>query len=394
MGIENILGVGVILTIVVCLINGTQFFLRKEVRHSSYNRFKNACYVLAAAYFVLAIGNFMVGTLQHWQYKPMPIMGIVASTISSSQSLLFTIALIILYTGKKNSIKRSSKYAIPIILFPLLFFIATRYQENYDTYTLQDFFSRLGSNIPAIVRLLFCATYIIQLGFFTKDFFKEREIYLKQAQNVAGLDANEIRLNWVKTAFLTALVEGIVAILIQVFPCAATECIFRITTLLFYSIFPIYYIKYGELYERVKNLEENSQISTTPDIPSEENGMDALLTKLTEKNNLLFEKIEELIQTEKPHLNPETKPEDLIKALGTNRTYLANAIKQNRQQTIGEYIMSLRLKEAQEMLINHEEMLIEEVSIASGFNSLRTFNRNFKTIVGITPEEYRKGRNL
>lgn len=390
MSIEDILGLGVIITIIVCIVSGINFLLRKEVRYSSYNRYKKACYVLAVACFCVALGNFMVGFMQHWHYQPMPIMGIVATTISSSQSLLFTIALIILYTGKYTSIKRCLPYAFPIIFFPLLFFITTRFQENYNTNNLNDFFNHLGPNIPALVRFIFCLTYIVQLGFFTKDFFEERRNYLLQTKNVAGVDSKEIRLHWVKIAFLTALLEGIVAILIQVYPCAATESIFRIATILFYSIFPIYYVKYGELYERVKRVEEESYLAEVKEENSDENGMDALLNKLEGKNNQLFEKVEELILTEKPHLNPETKPEDLIKALGTNRTYLANAIKQNKQQTISEYILSLRLKEAQYMLEHNNNLLIEEISIASGFSSLRTFNRNFKTIIGVTPEEYRK----
>lgn len=390
MSIEDILGLGGILTIIVCVISGAHFLFRKEVRHSSYGRYKKACHVLAVACFCVALGNFSIGCMQHWHYQPMPIMGIVATTISSSQSLLFTIALIILYTGKYASIKRCLPYAVPIIIFPLIFFIATRFQENYNTNNINDFFNHLGPNIPSLVRFIFCITYIVQLGFFTKDFFEERSNYLRQAQNVAGVDSREIRLHWVKIAFLTALVEGIVAILIQIYPCAATESIFRIATILFYSIFPIYYVKYGELYERVKKLEEESHLTEEKEENPDENGMDALLNKLVEKNNQLFEKVEELIHTEKPHLNPETKPEDLIKALATNRTYLANAIKQNKQQTISEYILSLRLKEAQYMLEHNNDLLIEEISIASGFNSLRTFNRNFKTNIGVTPEEYRK----
>ncbi len=389
----SVLGVGYILTIIVCLVGVAQFIFRKEVRHAYYKRYKMTCYVLAVDYLCLAIGNLAIGSLHHWVYRPMPIMGLIATIISSSQSLLFTIALIVLFSGRDSSLKRFVSYAIPIALFPLLYFIATRFQENYDPTSLKELCVHWGSNLPLTVRCLFCITYIVQLVFFTQAFFKARERHIAQARNVAGIDSQEIQLKWVSFAFIAALLEGIVAILIQVYPCAESETIFRITTLLFYTIFPLYYVKYGELYNRVKHLTEESPLSLgTTEKGNETAGMEQLLSKLEEKNNLLFEKVEAFIQTPKPYLNPDMKPEDLIKALGTNRTYLANAIRQNKQQTISEYILSLRLREAQEILKKEENQLIEEISLAAGFNSLRTFNRNFKNSFGITPEEYRKSQ--
>ena len=94
----------------------------------------------------------------------------------------------------------------------------------------------------------------------------------------------------------------------------------------------------------------------------------------------------------KCYLNPDLRVDSLVTELGTNRTYLANAIKQNTGQTIGEFVLFYRLKHAQEMLRDeqYKKTKIEEIAILSGFKSLRTFYRNFKNTFGLTPEEYRK----
>ena len=137
---------------------------------------------------------------------------------------------------------------------------------------------------------------------------------------------------------------------------------------------------------------DNTENEMSHVIVEENNGMDQILTRLVMQNNELFKKCEAYIVQEKCYLNPELKVETIVTELGTNRTYLANAIKQNTGQTIGEFILSQRLKHAQDMLKDEQfkKVKIEDIAIRSGFNSLRTFHRNFKASFGITPEEYRK----
>lgn len=45
------------------------------------------------------------------------------------------------------------------------------------------------------------------------------------------------------------------------------------------------------------------------------------------KEESLFVRICQLMDEDKPYVSPDFKPEDLAASLGTNRTYLANAIK-------------------------------------------------------------------
>ena len=107
----------------------------------------------------------------------------------------------------------------------------------------------------------------------------------------------------------------------------------------------------------------------------------------------LFDLLEELMEKEKPFLNPDLSREEVSRALLTNDLYLRNAIKEATDQTFGAYIGKLRLEHIQNLLLDPKEETtpIAVLGYSSGFNSARTLNRLFKETYGLTPGEFRNG---
>lgn len=70
-------------------------------------------------------------------------------------------------------------------------------------------------------------------------------------------------------------------------------------------------------------------------------------------------------------------------------SYLSSLFKEKSNYTITEYINNVRIKEAQNLLLN-KDLNITKISEAIGYNTLVHFERNFKKITGFTPTTYRK----
>jgi len=76
--------------------------------------------------------------------------------------------------------------------------------------------------------------------------------------------------------------------------------------------------------------------------------------------------------------------------LNISENYCSAIIKQKTNFNFLEYINQVRLREA-ERYLRTTNMQMTEICYETGFNSIQSFNRNFKKIRGITPTEYRKG---
>ena len=101
--------------------------------------------------------------------------------------------------------------------------------------------------------------------------------------------------------------------------------------------------------------------------------------ELEDENVRLFKRIERLMVTDQPYLRPGYTAVELAAELGTNRTYLTYAIKTN-YESFYYLINSYRLKYARDYLAEHPEIKKEQLAIAAGFGSYRSYVRALKSI--------------
>ncbi len=79
------------------------------------------------------------------------------------------------------------------------------------------------------------------------------------------------------------------------------------------------------------------------------------------------------------------------KEIGMSRTAFFNKWKDLTGDTPKGFILNMRLRKAADMLRNHKEMSISEVSYANGFSSPRYFCKCFKDAYKVQPSAYRNG---
>lgn len=82
--------------------------------------------------------------------------------------------------------------------------------------------------------------------------------------------------------------------------------------------------------------------------------------------------------------------EDLSDALGTNRTYLSSYIRSTYGLSFREWVTTLRIEYAKNLMTDHPEYTIAAISESAGFISLSYFTRIFKEKEGTTPGKWLK----
>lgn len=80
---------------------------------------------------------------------------------------------------------------------------------------------------------------------------------------------------------------------------------------------------------------------------------------------------------------------EIANHVGLNETYLCSLFKKQRGSTVKEYISSLRVEKAKELLLS-KELKLYEVADRTGFTDANYFTTFFKKYAGCTPSEYRE----
>ena len=103
-------------------------------------------------------------------------------------------------------------------------------------------------------------------------------------------------------------------------------------------------------------------------------------------DNYLRKKFENLIITERLYLKPGIRISDVASMLQTNRTYISKLVNDTYNMSFSDYINILRIKYAQEYLIQHKEARQSDIAATCGFPDASAFNNVFKKLTGMTPK--------
>ena len=72
-----------------------------------------------------------------------------------------------------------------------------------------------------------------------------------------------------------------------------------------------------------------------------------------------------------------------------SESYFAHIFKKSTGKSVIEYVNELRISHACAFL-ELEESSISDIAVRVGFNDINYFSRKFKSIMGITPTEYKR----
>ncbi len=96
----------------------------------------------------------------------------------------------------------------------------------------------------------------------------------------------------------------------------------------------------------------------------------------------LAEQFEQLMNEEQLYLLHDLRLDIAVQRLGTNRTYLLAALKQELGMSFNEYVNHKRIAYARQLMERNPDMLKSDVAARSGYNSQSAFYRNWKNLGG------------
>lgn len=165
--------------------------------------------------------------------------------------------------------------------------------------------------------------------------------------------------------------------------------IWILSSIPFYSYLFYSYQNYLLFYEQVENafeqdIQSDEELLTNsgiePEMVSEE-----VPGSYTE----FIERVDNWIKTD-GYVQQGLTIKELSKILYTNRTYLSAYIKTTYKMTFREWITSLRLEYAKNILKEHPEINIQKLAESSGFLSRSNFIKLFSEKEGCTPAKWKK----
>lgn len=318
--------------------------------------------ILAVAYIVLAIMSTSELFLSTDSLKVTKLTLAIVISIAMLQALLFTSSLITLINIRFFTLKRIGLHLLPILI-SIVVLSVTLFCEDEELFYIS--------------LIMAAAVYVMLLVYYVLLFRQEYLDYKRRMQNYFSGN-EEKRLQWVNHLFYTALCIGI-SVLPGIFFHVSYYTIFMIIYTFFYAYFAIKYINYATIFrDLLPAIKITEQQPPTPSAPS-----------YCHNKEYLEKELDQWI-AKKSFVNPHITLEKLAAELNTNHTYLSEFINKEKKQTFKLWINTLRIEEAQKLLLEDTTMPIALVAEKTGIISKATFFRQFTNITGMSPGKYRE----
>ena len=166
--------------------------------------------------------------------------------------------------------------------------------------------------------------------------------------------------------------------------------IWILSSIPFYSYLFYSYQNYLLFYEQVENAFEQDIQSEEELLTNSETEHEIVSEKEVPRSYTEFiERVDNWIKTD-GYVQQGLTIKELSEILYTNRTYLSAYIKTTYKMTFREWITSLRLEYAKNILKKHPEINIQKLAESSGFLSRSNFIKLFSEKEGCTPAKWKK----
>lgn len=143
---------------------------------------------------------------------------------------------------------------------------------------------------------------------------------------------------------------------------------------------------YAAFYQELRNATEKSELFALVQRDTEEILL-VIRTESQKRQHRLIARAKKFIFNN--YANCDLSINDIAHDVGCTSSYLSKIFTDYTGENLVSYMNSYRVNMAKELLMN-SQLLIREVGASVGFNTVQNFNRVFKKVTDMTPNEYRK----
>lgn len=104
--------------------------------------------------------------------------------------------------------------------------------------------------------------------------------------------------------------------------------------------------------------------------------------------NDIYERVVSYFQSERPYLNSELTINDVVKVVFTNKLYISKAISMHTGRNFCQFVNYYRVTHSVDLFRKNPEMKVVELAVASGFNSVVSYNMAFRLFMSETPSDW------
>lgn len=110
----------------------------------------------------------------------------------------------------------------------------------------------------------------------------------------------------------------------------------------------------------------------------------------TERDLKLRDAFMQLMEKDRYYRDVDCSRETVARKLGVNENYLSRMVNQLIGERFSDIVNRYRVEEAKQRLLAEAKTSVTTIAYEAGFNSIASFNRVFKEMVGRSPTQYRQ----
>lgn len=228
------------------------------------------------------------------------------------------------------------------------------------------------TNPGVIVRILWLIVYIGQILYYAVVFFREEKVYSRELGNYLA-DVPSAKYRLALYSFIGAQLAGVDSVCICLTLDMFWGGLFNLIMLVLYAFMCVLFVQYPSIFFKISGLIEDIPESPAP-----------------VTNAVSWDVLKEKILGEKLYMSEGLTVEQLAKTLSVSKHTLSKLVNTEEGVNFNNFIGGLRVSEAQAIMKLHPEMTLSEISVMVGYSEQSNFSRQFKSITGFTPGEYRK----